>query len=228
MRALSGLSVVLAVACSVLDSVDGYEGPPLGSAGGGGGSPDAASGGTVGDATTTDAKCSTPDECDDGNPCTLDSCWGNLCTHAPMPGAPCADGDVCNGEETCDAQGKCVAGEPLAVSDDDSCTDDACDPVKGVSHTPQASPPMQILQCGSVVCPAGYYVKKLTCLAECGPCNPTFCVNGVLCERACGPKLFACCNNDCGDDCPPGYAETAITLTGDCGCGPGKTATCQR
>lgn len=220
MRALPGLLIVLAAGCSLIDSVDGYEGPPR--------SDGVASGGTVGDAATTDAKCSTVDDCDDGDPCTLDGCWGSQCTHAPSAGAACPDGDACNGEEICNAEGKCVAGKPPVVDDGNSCTDDACDPVKGVTHTPQATPPMQILQCGSIICPAGYYVRKLTCLSECGACNPTFCVNGVLCERACGPTLNACCNNDCGDDCPPGFAQGKTFLSNDCGCGPGMTITCQR
>lgn len=226
MRALPGLVVVLGVACSVLEPVSDYEGPAL-DASDSDGAADVASGGSVGDATTTDAKCSTPSDCDDADPCTLDGCWGDLCTHAPISGEPCSDGNVCNGAESCDA-GKCVPGKPPSVDDGNPCTDDACDPVKGVTHTPQASPPMQILQCGSVECPSGYYVKKLTCLTECGPCNPMYCVNGSLCERACGPKLAACCNADCGDDCPPGYSLTATSYTGDCGCGPGLTGSCQR
>lgn len=225
MRALAGgVLLALAFACSVLEPVDDYEGPPL-AAGGGGTSSDA--GADVSDAVGTDAKCSTPDDCDDQNPCTADGCWGNLCTHAPTPGVTCADSNVCNGDEVCGSDGTCEKGLPLQVDDDDPCTDDACDPVKGVTHIPQATPPMQILQCGSVTCPAGYYVKKLTCLSECGACNPTFCVNGTLCERVCKKKLDVCCNNTC-DDCPPGYSQTATFMTGDCGCGPGQTASCER
>ena len=211
----------LALACSVLEPVDDYGGPPATEG-------DASSGGSVGDASITDAKCETDDDCDDQSPCTLDGCWGNLCTHAPLPDAPCPDGNVCNGDERCDAAGECKPGEPLGIDDGNACTDDACDPVKGVTHTAQLSPPMQILQCGSVICPSGYFVRKLSCLSECGACNPTFCVNGVLCERVCGPKLEVCCGNQCGDDCPAGYAQTATSSTGDCGCGPGPTATCQR
>ena len=228
---LAGLGVALLVACTVLDSVGGYEGPPRGGNGGtGGGGTDGggATGGSIGDATTTDAKCVAPADCDDHDPCTDDSCWGGLCTYAPKPGASCSDGNACNGEEACDATGACKPGTPLVVDDGNPCTDDSCDPVKGVSHTPQDNPPKVILQCGNVVCPTGYFLRKLTCLTECGACDPTFCVNGSICERVCEAKMDVCCNNACGDDCPPGYTQTATSLTGDCGCGPGNTATCQR
>lgn len=48
-----------------------------------------------------------PPELDDGNPCTTDSC--NPVTgvvHEPVAaGTACPDGNVCNGEETCDVLG---------------------------------------------------------------------------------------------------------------------------
>jgi mono/diheme cytochrome c family protein len=43
-------------------------------------------------------------------------------------GAPCSDGDVCNGDETCDGAGTCVAGTPLACDDAVACNgDETCD-----------------------------------------------------------------------------------------------------
>jgi len=50
-------------------------------------------------------------------------------------GASCSDGSVCNGIELCDGAGICLAGTPLALSDGDDCTVDACDPVLGLTHT---------------------------------------------------------------------------------------------
>lgn len=227
-RALvGGLLALTFTACSFLDPLDGFAGPtsqPDGAAGSHAGG----AGGQAGDANTTDAQCATADDCDDSNPCTLDGCWGDLCTHTPAPGTSCSDGNVCNGDEACDQSGKCAPGKPLVVDDGNTCTDDSCDPVKGVSHSMQTSPAPVILQCGSVICPAGYFVRKLTCLSECGACNPVFCVNGTVCERVCAPKHDVCCGNECGDDCPAGYSQTAEFTSGDCGCGPGKTATCKR
>ncbi len=90
-------------------------------------------------------------DCNDGDACTVDSCSQDQgCTYGPVA---CSDNDVCNGEETCDAELGCLAGEALvcddgqfcngeercdaelgcsageapACSDDDECTQDRCD-----------------------------------------------------------------------------------------------------
>src|SRR5262249_42446217 len=53
----------------------------------------------------------TPSNCDDGNPCTTDSCDPVLgCRHtAVVNGTSCSDGNLCNGAETCQA-GTCTSG----------------------------------------------------------------------------------------------------------------------
>jgi hypothetical protein len=57
---------------------------------------------------------------DDGNPCTQDSCdpmTGEVTHEEVAPGTSCSDGDVCNGEETCQGGGDdCVGAPPNAVS----------------------------------------------------------------------------------------------------------------
>ncbi|HEY6178538.1 MAG TPA: hypothetical protein VIX73_29000 [Kofleriaceae bacterium] len=94
--------------------------------------------------------------CEDGNLCN----GAELCDAAGQcqpgttadAGSSCADGDVCNGDETCDGFGTCVSGTPPVVTDGNSCTADACDPITGVSHVslPDGTP------CGSGgVCQAG-------------------------------------------------------------------------
>jgi YD repeat-containing protein len=74
---------------------------------------------------------------DDHNGCTTDSCDPTAgVQHVPVQtGTSCADSNVCNGQETCDATGICAAGTPLTIDDGNSCTTDACDPVTGVTHT---------------------------------------------------------------------------------------------
>jgi hypothetical protein len=236
MRLIAGaLFLVSAASCSLLDSVGGYAGPPstggTGAAGGTGGTDAAAAtGGAAGDASTNDvaAPCVDVSECDDGNPCTDESCWGSLCKYTPKPGSSCSDGNVCNGDETCDGTGVCQPGTSLPLDDDNPCTDDSCDPTLGVQHTLQTSPVPVLVNCGTVTCPSGYYTSKLTCLSECGACNPTFCVNGVECTRICEKTLPVCCGNACGDDCPSGYTQQATSTTGECGCGAGLSATCVR
>ncbi|NUN13119.1 MAG: lamin tail domain-containing protein [Myxococcales bacterium] len=68
--------------------------------------------------------------CDDGNPCTDDSC-------DPISGCdftnntlPCDDGNQCTVNDAC-ALGTCSDTDPLNCDDGDVCTDDACDPGVG-------------------------------------------------------------------------------------------------
>jgi cysteine-rich repeat protein len=66
--------------------------------------------------------------CDDGNSIDGDCC-SNACQALP-DGTSCADGDACNGEETCQA-GACASGSPPFCEDDDPCTHEHCDSVLG-------------------------------------------------------------------------------------------------
>jgi hypothetical protein len=54
-------------------------------------------------------------DCDDGNPCTNDSCGDAVgCIHTPRAvGAFCDDGNPCNGREKCQANAVCGPGTPL-------------------------------------------------------------------------------------------------------------------
>ena len=201
-RTLACVVGAAVVACTWVDSVDGYAGSsagPGGAAGTGGSSDAASSGGAAG----TPPACATDPECDDANACTTDVCWAGACSNEPL------------------AQSE--------IEDENSCTIDSCDPKTGIQHVMPTDPPQQVTLCGTVTCPAGYFVRKLTCLTECGDCNPTFCVNGVVCERPCTASIDVCCGNDCTSaDCPTGYTTGAQSLTNDCGCGPGNTMTCTR
>ena len=78
---------------------------------------------------------------DDGNACTTDSCDAiEGVRHEPLAeGASCTDNNVCNGAETCDAQGTCIAGAAIPIDDGDPCTQDTCDPQTGVMHASLAS-----------------------------------------------------------------------------------------
>lgn len=110
-------------------------------------------------------ECKVPEECDDGNPCTADFCLssntcynpaavndgmscddGDACTEGDACEAGscswstpknCADGNVCDGMETCSSpSGTCLEGTPPVVDDGNPCTADSCDPVTGVTNTP--------------------------------------------------------------------------------------------
>ncbi len=75
--------------------------------------------------------------CDDGNPCTTDTCDPQAgCQHAPVPdGTPCADGNLCNGTETC-RNGTCTPGTPLSCDGTSRCAADTCDPRLGCTYPP--------------------------------------------------------------------------------------------
>ncbi|MGK4006806.1 RHS repeat-associated core domain-containing protein [Sorangium sp. So ce1036] len=69
-----------------------------------------------------------------GGPCNATG--GDAHVSLAPAGAPCSDGDACNGDETCDGRGACVAGTPPAVDDGNPCTVDVCDAASGVVHRP--------------------------------------------------------------------------------------------
>lgn len=95
-------------------------------------------GGGVTTTLTSTVGCGMSNECDDNNPCTVDTCENGVCSYAPADeGTPCPDSSECNGDETCNAEGVCAAGKPKIVDDGDMCTLDLCDPESGeVSHPP--------------------------------------------------------------------------------------------
>jgi len=82
----------------------------------------------------------TPPDCDDGVPCTDDSCDDSLarCVHTGRPNccttsADCVDDDACTGSERCYA-GSCSSAP--AVCPAASCTSAFCDPVSGCGLMP--------------------------------------------------------------------------------------------
>jgi hypothetical protein len=70
--------------------------------------------------------------CDDADPCTVERCDPAAgCVTAPAAdGTACADGDRCNGDETCQA-GACAPGAVPTCADGDPCTLDECVPASG-------------------------------------------------------------------------------------------------
>ena len=77
--------------------------------------------------------CQGDGDCDDGVPCTEDTCdlVEEMCLFAAVD-ADCDDGDVCNGKETCDVATGCVAGTAPICDDGDPCNGtETCHPVDG-------------------------------------------------------------------------------------------------
>ncbi|MEO6025294.1 MAG: hypothetical protein ABIR79_00315 [Candidatus Binatia bacterium] len=106
----------------------------------------------------------------------------------------CADGDLCNGIEHCEA-GSCVASTAALICDDgDPCTNDTCNPTAGCAHA-------------DVACPA-----------TCGPgddglrCSDgTACTVGDTCSGgACNGAPLAC---DDADACTVDVCDTQLGCT---------------
>ncbi len=154
--------------------------------------------------------------CDDGDPCTLDSCHVDRgCEHGPT----CGDGNLCNGIETCDpVSGACGPGGPLNCDDGNACTDDSCDPVEGCVH-----------QNNLDTCDDGdpCTLSDTCSLGECGG-TPKLCSNNDACDgfELCDPTTGDCLDgtplecddsNVCTDDsCNPLIGCVAVNNGASC------------
>ena len=73
--------------------------------------------------------------CDDGNPCTDDSCVSPTgCVHLPNAES-CEDGNECTASDMC-GNAECQPGQSVTCDDSDKCTSDACNPQTGCLFTP--------------------------------------------------------------------------------------------
>ncbi|MDD5307886.1 MAG: hypothetical protein PHU25_11250 [Deltaproteobacteria bacterium] len=78
-----------------------------------------------------------PRDCNDGNPCTDDSCNPITgCVDTPNTAA-CNDGNLCTADDTCSG-GVCVGGPPVDCNDSNPCTNDSCIPNLGCWHNNNA------------------------------------------------------------------------------------------
>jgi hypothetical protein len=132
-----------------------------------------------------------PLDCDDGNPCTDDSCDPiSGCQHHPAPDqTPCPDEDRCDGEEACQG-GQCLAGLPPDCDDNNPCTHDGCDPASGCRHEPVADG----TSCGGGPC------GPATCQSgACVPGDPPSCDDQDPCTRDWCNPLSGCVHNPLPD-----------------------------
>jgi cysteine-rich repeat protein len=136
------------------------------------------------------------EQCDDGN--VLDGdCCDAACQCEPA-GSLCSDGVYCNGEETCDGAGMCLAGTPVDCNDGITCTSDACDETSDACiHDPDNASCDDALYCnGAELCDT---------LAGCQPGTPVACPdNGAFCDGAeyCDENGDTCAST--GDPCAAG------------------------
>jgi len=127
--------------------------------------------------------CAGPSPC---SPCTTDQ--------------DCGDADVCNGAETCDEQGNCQPGTPPECNDQNSCTDDSCDPLAGCRFTDNAAagcgacckisgPCVASTAAGCQFQEAGTFRGEGTSCDEPGICNGA-CCTGI---DTCVSVIFGAC-----------------------------------
>ncbi len=169
--------------------------------------------------------------CDDGNPCTADSCSAGVCQHqATSEGASCGsgicragsccngcwDGSACQPGNAVAACGTPQTGGGMCSSCDDSnaCTSDSCS--NGICSHPAVAP--------GTMCPGGTCSAIGTCLA-CGSqgencCfsgGASYCDTGLFCEgnntcqSSCGNLNEACCGTSCNGvgvlSCRSGFCQ---------------------
>ncbi len=172
---------------------------------------------TVGDACLA-GQCAagTPLDCDDGNPCTDDSCDAAVgCTTTPND-APCSDGTVCTTGDAC-VSGVCVATGILLCGDDTPCTTHDCDPVVGCTAAAVAGP----CDDGNA-CTTGEVCESTSCQ----PGAPTDCDDGNPCtDESCDPAI-GCVYTPNTASCDDGDKCSVADQCADSACTAGPDLLC--
>ncbi|MEM1031783.1 MAG: hypothetical protein AAF928_01490 [Myxococcota bacterium] len=115
-------------ACSILNAPDDAVDPGAGGAGGTTVTTTNVGGSTGG----APADCTSPDQCDDGDPCTVNACDDGMCVVASTTDPD--DDDACTAD-SCDPATGMAVNTPIPVIDDgNACTVDFCDPERGMRN----------------------------------------------------------------------------------------------
>jgi hypothetical protein len=168
---------------------------------------------------TTLVACSADSDCDDGNPCTVDSCNTNCIFTADDSQTPSDDGNPCTTER---CEGGKVAQEFLADASCDGGTG-FCDPSSGKCAScadPDGDPTTDDFRCGGA-CPL--CLNGTGCM-DSSECGSGFCVDGVCCDEPCGETCKACNLNAALGTCknlPMGSEDDAPVCSGNMTCNGG-------
>ena len=178
----------------------------------------------------TGPECQSPDDCNDGNPCTTDDCQDGKCSNVNVPNGP-ADAALQTAGDC--KQIMCTNGTQHPQADDtdlpvdgNDCTADLC--TSGVASNPAEPTDTACTQNGGKVCFQGQCVEchtnqQCTAPKTCGGggtplvcgCTPTACDSltcGFATDNKCGGGTLNCNNNaqdgyetdiDCGGPQPP-------------------------
>jgi len=177
--------------------------------------------------------------CDDGNPCTDDSCDPAVgCQYRVLNGVPCNDGNACTQGESCQ-NGSCQGGTPLFCDDGNSCTRDTCDPMTGCLYLAQAGIPCDDRNVCTThdACDAnGGCVGEVVSCDDGNPCTEDSCDpasgcvhlpkdDGTTCDDGNACTLDDRCQagrcrpgspKECPPDANPCTAEVCAGSTGEC------------
>ncbi len=146
--------------------------------------------------------CASAVDCNDGNPCTTDTCNSGVCSHV-AGGASCNDGLFCNGVETCDPVLGCAASSS-PCDDGVACTTDACsEPSDSCSHVPDHLACGDANPCTDDTCNTATGCQYGT--------NTLPCDDGISCTTADVCSAGVCAGVE---DCPPG--RRCDVATGAC------------
>ena len=168
----------------------------------GGAAPTDSSGGATGagDATATDAGPLCATACDDGNPCSKDSCDNGLCVHLPLSTGTCTDGDLCTSSDSCQ-NGACTGTKKLCAAVDGCHDAGVCNPGSGVCSAP-TSADGKVCSDGNPctvgdACQYGVCLPKgITDCEDGDPCTTSSCKPTTGCLYAASPGGEPCADKD--------------------------------
>ncbi len=132
-------------------------------------------------ASETDCTDGVDDDCDGATDCADSECLDQSCD----------DGSVCTESDACAADGTCT-GAAIACSDENPCTDDACDPVSGCTFTNNTAS-----------CDDGFWCDGPDQCAD-GACVA---VGPPPCASFCNEAMMAC--QECASDTDCGTASAS-------------------
>jgi hypothetical protein len=162
--------------------------------------------------------------CDDGNPCTDDTCdQATGCQYADNNDV-CDDGNACTEDDVCDA-GACKSGTTITCNDGKACTADACNAQAGCVFSPLPN---------TVACEDG---DKCTLSDKCSgdgecksgaakTCNDGESCTNDSCNAATGNCVFA--PKQFGTSCSDGNPCTKDDICKSGKCTSGATKNCNK
>ena len=185
---------------------------------------------TSGDVCKAGSCAGVPVDCDDKNPCTLDTCDPTTQCKHDAANTPCDDGNACTTADTCAAK-KCT-GTPIDIAtecgDGNPCTTDTCDKIAGCIYTGNSAPCSDGNACTigdtcvDKVCKSGTNNCNCQKDADCAGsedgnlCNGTlFCdTSGVTNQCKVNPATIVTCDTTGDGPCEQNVCDPG---TGKCG-----------